>query len=551
MIWSPLSVEAAGNSGSRASTGTIKGLVSDAAGNPITGALVSVFKSNSLEVLKQVRSTADGTFLTKVLPGSYTLVAAANGFTSARLTSVEVARSSEVFHRFDLQPAGVGRTVPERKLNRGSSMWVIRAARVRRSIYQHNESSDPSADEASDGSVAGAESRNASGSAGQTVVESFFGASPHSNFIGVNFARFHRIDEATTAVVAGQLGYGPFSPRRLEGTLNINRDPRHSIRLTAGLTRLGSIQVSDLHQLSLQATDEVRFGNGVVVLVGVDFSTFLNAGGGSVLSPRLGVQFDTDTRTRFRASFASQTDTRAPQGQIDFEGFSVLFREPLAVEEIHFSGERPALGRSGRFEFGVERILDARSTIEATAFVDFSENRGVGLISVPMDFLGGEEEAFTAGQHGWAQGVRAVYSRRLSGRFSTAAGISVGSGQRLSERVFKNPSDIFERDSFRTVFGQFGADFRSGTNVRAVFRFSPDATVFAIDPFQGRLAIFDPSLSVTVTQHLPTMGLPIRAEAVLDARNLLDQQTGLNGEEGGLRLSAQRRFVRGGIKVRF
>jgi len=58
--------------------------------------------------------------------------------------------------------------------------------------------------------------------------------------------------------------------------------------------------------------------------------------------------------------------------------------------------------------------------------------------------------------------------------------------------------------------------------VRTVFRFSREATVFAIDPFAGRLGVYDPSLSIQVTQDLPTFGLPLHAEAVIDARNLLD-----------------------------
>ena len=87
--------------------------------------------------------------------------------------------------------------------------------------------------------------------------------------------------------------------------------------------------------------------------------------------------------------------------------------------------------------------------------------------------------------------------------------------------------------------------------MRTIFRFSPDATIFAIDPFRGRVAIYDPSLSVMVTQSLPSLGLPIRAEATLDARNLFDQQTAVSGDEGMLRLTGQRRMLRGGILVRF
>jgi hypothetical protein len=82
-------------------------------------------------------------------------------------------------------------------------------------------------------------------------------------------------------------------------------------------------------------------------------------------------------------------------------------------------------------------------------------------------------------------------------------------------------------------------------------RFSPNATVFAIDPFAGRLAVYDPSLSIQVTQELPSFGLPLRAEAVLDARNLLDVQTNAENAETLTQLSAGRRSVRGGISLRF
>jgi hypothetical protein len=54
-----------------------------------------------------------------------------------------------------------------------------------------------------------------------------------------------------------------------------------------------------------------------------------------------------------------------------------------------------------------------------------------------------------------------------------------------------------------------------------------------------------------VTQSLPTLGLPFRAKAVLDARNLFDFQTGVDGEEGSLKLNSGRRMLRGGISLRF
>ena len=189
---------------------------------------------------------------------------------------------------------------------------------------------------------------------------------------------------------------------------------------------------------------------------------------------------------------------------------------------------------------------------EANAFFDTTLSRGVGLMNLPFDVLGGEDFGdFVANQQGRAQGIRVVYNRRLNSRFSTSAGFSFGNGQKISERAISNPADAFENDFFRTFFGEFNADLRTGTNVKTIYRLSSQATVFAIDPFQGRLAIYDPGLSVLVTQNLPNLGLPFRAEAIVDARNLFDFQTGFSGEEGSLRLGSNRRILRGGILVRF
>ena len=128
-----------------------------------------------------------------------------------------------------------------------------------------------------------------------------------------------------------------------------------------------------------------------------------------------------------------------------------------------------------------------------------------------------------------------------------------GGDNNYQGQVSQNPADLFESGLFQTGALQLEAGFRSGTQVRTVFRFSPEATVFAIDPFAGRLGVYDPSLSIQVTQDLPSFGLPVQAEAILDARNLLDAQTATdNGEFMTFVGNGNgRRSVRGGISVRF
>jgi hypothetical protein len=110
---------------------------------------------------------------------------------------------------------------------------------------------------------------------------------------------------------------------------------------------------------------------------------------------------------------------------------------------------------------------------------------------------------------------------------------------------------LFNNGFFQTAALQVAGDWSTGTHVQTVFRFSPQATVFAIDPFAGRLAVYDPSLSVEITQDLPTFGLPVRAQAIIDARNLFDFQTRTSNGEILLETGTYARSVRGGILVRF
>jgi hypothetical protein len=546
--------------------GIIKGTVRDEAGNPISDAYVSFFKVGTSELLKQVRSSANGSFLAKVLPGTYTVLAVAQGYNPITYKSVEVNRSTELNYKFNLERAGSGNTLPEKRDDRNSSKWRIRAAQIRSSIYQNQEGEIPVDETVADENVTTAENQpqetvedsdteEKSNRRGQTVVETFAASSNGETFAGANFATLLPVTENTQVVLAGQIATSPNAPQRFEANVTSRLSEEHRVRINTSIAKLGKVELENqekpLGQFSVQALDEWRVRDNVVFVFGFDYSRFLGAGSDFSLSPRLGLQFDLNSRTRLRTSYTTQTEEKSWSQAIELEGTQVLFRDPVAVQDFVVENDKPQMNKSTRFEFGVERILDGSSSVEANVFFDLTSGRGVGLVNMPIDFLGSEADKFVANQQGKAQGLRLVYARRLNGIFSTSAGYAFGNGQKLSEQAISNPANVFENDYFQTFFGQFDADLRTGTQVKTIFRFSPQATVFAIDPFQGRMTIYDPGLSVVVTQSLPTLGLPIRAEAIIDARNLLDNQTGVTTEEGSLKLSTQRRVLRGGILVRF
>jgi len=552
--------------------GTIAGSVRDHQGLPVAGVLISLIREGASQVIKQTRSTADGSFSTRIAPGRYSLKAVAAGFNDVLFSSVQVRPSDEIIYRFNLEPTGSGRTAAEQRNDRGDVKWRLRSAHSQRSIFQAQEGEDATiaaaveaedaAAEPTDTAPAAADAERTARSRRQGVVETYFssGNSYASSYRGINFAFASPVGDRVELIFAGQTGTGSGAPHRLETTARVRANSRHVVNLSVGSVRLplraklaphtsGNV----LGQLSVRAIDEWIVRDGIVVVLGLDYSRFLGAGNANSFSPRIGLQFDANARTRVKAAYAPGGNETSMQSSASFEDAGVIFRQP-ATQPIAFVDGQAVMERSRRFEVGVERVLDNESSVEATAFFDTTTGRGLGLLSTPLSAFSGDSGTAlisVANQQGAARGMRVVYTRRLSQVWSASAGYSFGQGQRLSPRGITNPAELFDNGFFQTAALQLDAGLSTGTNVRTVFRFSPEATVFAIDPFAGRLAVYDPSLSIQVTQDLPTFGLPIRAEAVIDARNLLDFQAQTDNGDTLTQVGFTRRSLRGGISLRF
>ena len=550
---------------------TISGIVTDNKGNPLVGALVSLWRENANKpAVKHTTTDKQGKFIAKVVPGRYEIKANAIGFSEVAFADVNVRASQELVYKFNLEPAGYGNTLPERRRDRDDVKWTLRSTHSRRSIFNAQEGEDSAIRAVAEAKTAAtdtapeaapAETEQAKPrSRTHGVVESYFASNAFSSYTGLNFAVSTPISDQVELIFAGQTGSDD-APERLEASTRFRVGDRHKIGVTAaGLRYESPIFTGRLHergdlagQVSLRAVDEWIVRDGIVIVMGLDYSRFIGAGGAQSFTPRFGIQFDANARTRVKAAFASGGDEDGIQSVATFEDEQVVFRRQ-AIRPVAYVDGQAVLERSRRLEFGIERVLDNSSNIEGTAFFDTTTGRGVGLMSMPSSAFSGQAgDAFMniANQQGSSRGIRVVYTRRLNRVWSASAGYAFGRGQQLSGAGFASPGELFENNLFQTAALQLAAGFRTGTQVRTVFRFSPEATVFAIDPFAGRLGVYDPSLSIQVTQDLPSFGLPLQAEAILDARNLLDAQTASDNGEFMTFVGNGRRTVRGGISVRF
>ncbi|HKY44799.1 MAG TPA: carboxypeptidase regulatory-like domain-containing protein [Pyrinomonadaceae bacterium] len=554
---------------SKKSLATITGSVRDNRGNPLPGALVSVVREG-INTVKEARTDKQGNFTAKVSPGRYGIKAIATGFSEVVFANVDVKASQELVYRFNLEPVGYGNTLPERRRDRDDVKWTLRSVHPRKSIFNADEGEVPivvaEAEKKAAENVpmetapeAPAEATSDGRSKTHGVVETYAANNGYSSYVGVNFAISTPISDQVELIFSGQTGSGD-ATERVEATTRFRIGDRHRVGLTAsGASFAAPVWTSRLNnhpnlrgQVSLRAVDEWIVRDGIVIVMGLDYSRFIGAGGAQAFTPRFGVQYDANARTRVKAAFASGGEEDGIQSVATFEDEQVVFRSN-AIRPVAYIDGQAVLERSHRLEFGIERVLDNTSNVEATAFLDTTAGRGVGLLSGPATaFSGRPGQAFIdiANQEGSARGVRVVYTKRLNRVWSASAGYAFGRGQQLAGS-FSTPDELFENGFFQTAALQLNGGFRTGTQVRTVLRFSPEATVFAIDPFAGRLGVYDPSLSIQVTQELPSFGLPVRAEAILDARNLLDAQTSSENGEILTFFGTSRRTVRGGISVRF
>src|SRR5687767_10307810 len=211
---------------------TITGSVKDNEGKPLAGAIVSLLKDGATEVIKQTRTGSDGRFSAKILPGRYAIRAIADGFNAVAFSSVEVRASQELIYRFNLEPVGSGKTLPEQRKDRDDVKWSLRSTHSRRSIFQAQEGEDadiqaalgneplPADTTPTDDTVSVVEPdtqvvRVNSERQMQGVVETYFaGNSFGPGYSGLNFAVSIPATEGVEFIFAGQTSPGASAPER-------------------------------------------------------------------------------------------------------------------------------------------------------------------------------------------------------------------------------------------------------------------------------------------------------------------------------------------------
>jgi hypothetical protein len=541
-----------------AASGSIRGFIMDGRGNPLSGAAVMVMAESEdakpAKVIKRASTDGEGKFVAAgITPGRYRVKAEAEGFKPVEVAADVKANKVTVFDSINLRRISV--LAEETSLNTDSK-YAARGAR--NVIFHYDESKKNPADMKADETIAltdrTPELHGVVNAFGQTS------ASPSAeagSFVGTNFAISEQISKTANLVVSGQAGYGNGAPQRLEVLTTAHAGDRHRFAVALGYGRFTFSRragIPRLGQFSVSATDTWQVSGPVLVVYGLEVAHFAEGASSTSILPKLGLAVDAGSRTRLSAALIPGTSSDT-QSKVNLESGEIEFPEPKPVAMAARPGEQPEpmLDRSYRLQFGAEQILSDKSSIEMMAFFDTISGHGVGLLAIPNDNSQAEPILRTAEARGRTRGLRMVYHHRVNKIIEGAVGYAFGEGQRFDARGITEPANMFSNGSFHVFSAKVDANFVStGTKVSTVLRLAPGQAVFAIDPFQGQITTYDPNISVSLSQDLPSLGfIPGQWQAIVDLRNLLDQQSSIGDERQELVASRFHRLVRVGLSLRF
>jgi hypothetical protein len=547
----------------------VSGMVVDDAGKPLSGAIVTLLEPQVRgKEIKSVKTDAQGKFNTGIAPGFYRMRAFAEGFLPILSPRLNVERPT-IIYNFALKRTD---TLIQKRGDSDDYRWI--GLSVPRSGLNFGEEDQRTTVTVAHNSF----TKNRPQFQGMAQLLAAGGAlSQQNNFYGANFALSAALGNVEMAVLA-QRGAGDLAPQRVSAYATLRPRDNHQVTASIGygqaalnepLNQLSPTNALQRHarrasldQVSVSAIDEWQVFQPLLVIYGFDYSRFVSGAANEAdsLLPRIALQYTPSANWRVNAAYTpGSAQNRRSLESFNTENLDAQFETQAA--ETALLGT-PLLDRSRRIELGVERLLaEGNASIEASAFYDIVSGHGVGVLALPLEASPRMQEAMqqvahqVAAMNGAARGARVMMGRRINDYVSVSAGYSAGYGSRFGDTPLSRltPARVFSSGFFQVASSKLDLDFsrKTGTRVSTVIRLSPSAVIFAIDPFAGRMGVFDPNINIYVTQELPNFGFPIRWQALVDLRNLLNQTQGLDDGSSMLVTARSQRTVRGGLAFRW
>jgi len=506
---------------------TITGTVQDSTGRFMSGALVSVTGSSGMD--RMALTDLRGAFsFESILPGEHIVQVTMPRFSASQKERVRLEAGGGANFKFILM--SVSET-----LQRSASLdvkedivWTLRSARAAQSVLRFSDSPfDP---------VFGKLPADYTGYI-QFYSKGDPGARTPALSRGSSFAVTLALPAAAKVTLSGQYNESPLEPKGASALYEF--EPMEGHKTSIGLdVRQGIIlddafAAEELKQIQASYSDKFYITETLQAEQGAEFGHAEGRSSNNYIRPRGGISWVPDQNTVLHVAVSTQAPNRPDDPVRTREYFEQVNLPPYFEHYLHS-------------EIGVSRFLDDATKVSAAVFQDRSNYRA--LFVAASD--GRHGLLILDGKNNPSQGVRLFLNREFNG-FETGFGYTVASGPAISPLAsnLEQVRNQVSQQQFHVVTARVKTDFTlTNTQLTAVYRWVSRYAAGMIDPYQQNSEFSDPTLSISITQNLPTFGaIPAKVQAIFDARNLLEQPFGSSKAQ----LAVSPRYVKGGINIRF
>ena len=549
--------------------GKLSGVVSDPTGNPQMGATIllsaeAVGGRAPLQLLTNQNGIFNGQHLR---PGLYSVKATLAGFLPTMEQHISVGADATTLVHIELDSVFTSLDTLRRPASRPAEnddwRWVLRTSAASRPVLQLRDGSVIIADEKSSNAdmrklQPRAELEMTSGSSEPGS------SSARSGTMATTASYDQSLGRAGTLLMAGRLQYPQSSDGSLGGSAatiwapsgDLNQGPETTVVMRqvqispqAGVNSLRTMRVEHTERMALTNHIAVEYGGEYSMggIVGSMTSAARpHARVGVELTPTWTAVFSLETNPDAQGLWAHGSDLGSAIGALD------------TLPVLVWRNGHATLAGGWHEEAAVRHKLNARASVEAAAFHDYSSHEAVFGFdpnsSSPLGLISGPWAHDTGASGSW--GTRVVYRERISDNLEVSAiyawagalapdSDSMSSAANLSQIL----STRYRNSAAARVSGKIP---KAKTEVTASYKWL-DGTVVSRQDLYGEAELgLDPNLSFTVRQPLPSFRAVGHWEVIADFRNILAQgYVPINEQDGQLMLMPVERSFRGGVSFQF
>lgn len=510
--------------------GTIQGKVRDPGGRPLAGALVVVATAGSLLADRYVFTDSTGAFsIENLITGEYALQVTMRQFVPWQSQRIRVGTST-------LPPVVVSMQAAVELFRNAVNLdvkpsqdivWTLRSSRSTQPVLRFSDS------------AGGPFSRSIfSDYSGFLQVYSRADANLRNpDGVGSRFSVTRLLPGDAKVTFSGQYNESPSQPKGASAIYEFTPTDHHrtqiGLNVRQGVVLDDVFSAEELKEFQLRYADKFEVTDKITLEHSADVGHSEGKFSNNYVRPRLGVTWFVNSKTSLTAGASTQAPGRDDDPIRGRDYFEQVYLPPSYEHYRHT-------------EIGASRSVAADTRVSAAVFEDRANFRALfvraddgrrGLLI--FDGKASPSRGFRLHMNHDFHGIEA-------GLGYTAA---TGPGFSASASSIEDVRDKMTDRRFHVVTARLKTDLDlTNTELTAVYRWISKYSAAPIDPYQQFTEYNDPTLSISVAQNLPTWGtFPAKVQAILDARNLLEQSFGPSSAH----LAHSPRFLKGGINIRF